>query len=205
MKIKHVFFAAFAVSFLSLSMISCKKDKVKTDDTPKVEVQEGTIYTSFAPEHYSFYSLSENGPVPVADSATSKWDFGVNFTQLIFNNGSSGPGEGGVIVQKGDFDAYTEGPTTGYKIDEEDNPAVNAQFGDPDAWYEYVQGSHGVTPKAGQFFLVKTGNGKYAKLDIYDSGYAGWDGLETSRPDTILYDFRFVYQPDGTANFDLTK
>ena len=40
--------------------------------------------------HYTFFPMSDSSIVPLADSATGKWDIGFNSTAIITNSGASG-------------------------------------------------------------------------------------------------------------------
>lgn len=196
-----IFAGAFAVS-----MVSCNKDK--TDFEKAVQIKD-SLAMPFMGEHFTFYSFKDGKEIPLSDSATTKWDIGIRFTTLIFNSHASGPGKGGVIVKQGSYEDFTEAPQTGYAYDTiPDNGgavkyAVEANPRSPDAWYLYLPTNHKIEGKAGWFFVVKTADGKYAKLEISEATYAGWDGNPTHLPDTLIYKFRYVYQPDGSANFSV--
>lgn len=192
------------VGSVGFSMISCNKDTVDT----KVAVQTlDSIAMPFMGEHYTFYSLRDGKEIPLSDSATTKWDIGIRFTNIILNSHASGPGQGGVIVKTGSYDDYLEAPQTGYAYDTiptvpGDAPlyAIDGNPRSANAWYIYQPTDHKIISKAGWFFVVKTADGKYAKLEISEATYAGWDGNPTHLPDTLIYKFRYVYQPNGSTD-----
>ena len=98
-----------------------------------------------------------------------------------------------------DFDSVTTAPTEGYVVDEmlkwehpgmppieySGNPAMKD-------WYEVKGGMPPLLISKKEVFVVRTADGKYAKmqiLDYYDE--EGRGGFVT---------FKYAYQPDGTAN-----
>ncbi len=206
MKITRMIVASIFAGAFTVSLMSCEKDK--TNSLPPVQIKD-SLAMPFMGEHFAFYSLKDGKEIPLSDSATNKWDIGIRFTTLIFNSHASGPGQGGVIVKQGSYDDFTEAPTTGYAYDTASTGgttkyAVEANPRAPNAWYNYIPTNHKIEAKAGWFFVVKTAEGKYAKMEISEAVYGGnWDGNPTHFPDTLIYKFRYVYQPDGSTNLSL--
>lgn len=206
MKIKSMVPALIFAGFIVVSIVSCKKDKNETRNPVQLS---DSVAMPFMGEHFTFYSLKDGKEIPLADSASTKWDIGIRFTNIILNSNASGPGQGGVIIKQGSYDDFSEAPLTGYAYDtipESGNSvgyAVDANPRSPNAWYIYQPTDHKVVAKAGWYFVVKTAEGKYAKLEISEATYAGWDGNPTHLPDTLVYKFRYAYQPDGTTNLSV--
>ena len=72
--------------------------------------------------------------------------------------------------------------------------------GSNNGWYNYNSATNVVSPIAGKVLVIKTHDGKYAKMEIlnyYQDAPANPTGVEPSR----YYKFNFVYQPNGTKNF----
>jgi len=70
--------------------------------------------------------------------------------------------------------------------------------GSGNGWYNYNSTNNLITPIAGKVFVVKTHDGKYAKMEIisyYKDAPATPDATALSR----YYTFRYVYQPNGTS------
>ncbi len=156
--------------------------------------------------HYTLFSLSEqkiisSGDAPsAADSASSKWDIGFRSTSIIVNGGTSGPGSAAVIVQEGIFEELTEAPQSGYKTDSAEGFAVPAGSGN--GWYNYNPQQMLVSPIPGRFLIVRTADGRYAKLRLL-SYYRG--APETPNPFSDVeryYTFEYVFQPDGSRKFE---
>jgi hypothetical protein len=148
---------------------------------------------------YTFFSLRENEVIPSADSASTKWDIAFNATTIRVNNGVSGPGEGGVQVVQGLIEEVTEAPADGYDVDSEDGLAIPAGSGN--GWYNYSgPPNHLITPIPGRVLVVRTADGRYAKvrlLSYYKGNPSQLPADSEAHPDRH-YTFEYVFQPDGS-------
>lgn len=200
MKMKASALMMLAIGTIILSTVGCKKENSTPDVETKVTATD-SVTIPFRDDHYVFYSLKDGKVVPLADSASTKWDFGLRFASIIVNSNASGPGQGGIIVKTGSYDDFDTAPETGYAYDTTTtNLAVNSNPRSEGAWYIYVPGGHQLTPKAGLFFVIRTADGKYAKMEVMQVTYSGWDPAVDTYPDNIVYKFRYVYQADGSTN-----
>lgn len=128
------------------------------------------------PAPRTYYSLSQGR---VTDSV-SQWDISVRGTNITVN--------GEVQVVTAVFDSLNTAPTSGY----------GSTVG---TWYDYAGApSHLITPKNGNVIVIKTRDGKYAKLQIlsyYKNNPPTPNGLtDTAR----FYTFRYFLQADGTTS-----
>lgn len=154
---------------------------------------------------YTFFSFKTGAIVDHADSATNKWDLGFRGTTIIVNSPTSGPGTSLVQVVSGIFDELVEAPVEGYKADDKNATVKNAiPTGSGNGWYTAAGGAPGtptiVKPIAGKIIVVKTSDGRYAKMEIlsyYKDAPSSPTGSEPSR----YYTFRYVYQPNDTKSF----
>lgn len=195
MKMKKITGPLFLLGLIILGMTSCKKESQNT-----TLVVTDSISMPFKGSHFTLYSLSEGKVIPISDSATSRWDIGINFASIILNSHASGPGQAGVIVKMGDYTSFNSAPTDGYSYDTTTTRlAINSNPFSPGAWYIYDPVSHAFSPKAGLFFVIKTANGHFAKLEILQVKYADYDE-GALYPKTLIYKFRFTYQDNGSAN-----
>ena len=200
MKMKTMKLSALAFAALMIGLISCEKDKDKTPVNTKISVTD-SIEVPFSSNKYIFYSFKDSSIISNSDSATNKWDFGMRFITFIVNSNASGPGNGGVIVQSGSYDSFTSAPESGYAYDTTTtNLAINSKLGTPGCWLLYDNVNHIPIPVAGQFFVFKTADGRYVKMEITSISYAGFTS-QNSPPTTIIYKFRYTYQADGSRNF----
>ncbi len=200
MKMKTMKLSVLALAALVIGFISCSKKENPTP-TPQASVSVTDSiqvpFSSTAP--YTFYSFKDSSVVSNSDSATSKWDFGIRFVNIIVNSHASGPGNAGVITQPGVYETLTSAPETGYAYDTTaTKPAINAGY--TTGWYNYdpTDPTHTFHPKAGQFFVFKTADGHYVKMEILSVSYLPFTGQV---PVTLIYKFRYTYQADGSRNF----
>lgn len=176
---------------------SCKKDDPKP--TPPI-TKTDSIPAAFSPSgKFTFFSFKNDAVVAGTDSATTKWDFAFKYVNIIVNSHASGPGNAGVIVQPGSYDSYMTAPATGYAYDTtKTQTAIKDK--EPGAWYLYNPSVHDLSPKAGRFFVFRTADGHYVKMEIL-SVTTDVPFTNPVPPTTIWYKFRYTYQPDGTGNF----
>ncbi|MEO6819850.1 MAG: HmuY family protein [Ginsengibacter sp.] len=201
---KTINLSLMACALLMLGFISCKKnDPITPQPAPKFSKTD-SLKTSFnSNESFTLYDFKNGMVVPNSDSATTKWDVGFNFVNLIINSHSSGPGTAGVITQMVDasknitFDGLNMAPESGYAYDTSATKrAINTDL--TAGWYNYNDVTHVFSPKADRFFIIKTSDNHYVKLEILKVDYAEFVGYT---PVTLIYTFRYTYQPDGSRNF----
>jgi hypothetical protein len=151
---------------------------------------------------FTFFSLRENQIVlnhtsdDRSDSTSTDWDLAFRSTTILVNGGNSGPGQGGMQILNQEFEDVTEAPEAGYSTD-----PVGARGGNS-TWYVYDPQSMTVFPLAPQTLIVRTADGRYAKVEIV-SYYRG--APEVPNPFTDqerYYTLRFAYQPDGSRQFE---
>ncbi len=158
---------------------------------------EATSYTDWV-----YYSFSEGAEVSVSDPKTStNWDIGLMRNHFSTNSGSSGNGAGGALdAGVVDFDSYLEAPETGFSVDDSIQAfdftimsylsvAANAVL---ETWGELTDEQPPTLVPSNKVFVVKTADGKYAKMIVQN--YYGTEG-------SGYITFKYVYQPDGTAKF----
>jgi hypothetical protein len=199
MKMKPLKLSLIAFAIITTGLVSCGKEEVPAPPPAPSITTTDSMEIPFSTNHYALYSFKNSAQVNLSDSASSNWDFGVRFVSLIVNSHASGPGNGGVITQNGVFDSYTTAPTTGYSYDTTStNLAIDDGF--TTGWYNYNNATNAFSPKAGKFFVIKTADGHYAKLEILSVNYAGFNPPNPT-PDSLIYKFRYTYQADGSVHF----
>jgi hypothetical protein len=144
---------------------------------------------------YTLYNLRDGEVVLTysetsrSDSASTAWDIGFRGTSIIFNGGSNGPGDGGVVVVNDLFESVTEAPESGY----------DDALPDDNDWYSYNPATHIVTPVAGRTMVIRTADGRYAKLRIL-SYYEGAPAEPTADDASRYYTFEYVFQDNGSRD-----
>ncbi len=221
MKKIAIFFSAATI----ISFAACKKN-----DTPVVNADprafgvsvNGSIVTvknlpadtivgigamgPYGVGKYTFFSLGANGLVASTDSASSNWDMAFAGTTVRVNCGTSGPGNGGAFVFNGTFEGLASVPSDStFKTD--NAPAAYAiPKGSGKGWYTYDGPNNLVTATPGKVLVIRTANGKYAKVEILNY-YRGGVTPSTTATDSIksfdsrYYTFRYTYQGNGTTTF----
>jgi hypothetical protein len=150
---------------------------------------------------FTFFSLKDGKVIDRADSNTTKWDIGFQGTTIITNSGKRGPGVGGAFVLKNvAFDAITSIPadSTFYTDADLTKPAIPTGSGN--GWYNYNSTTLVITPIAGRSIIVRTAEGKYAKMQIVNY-YKGAPAVPDSTHISRWYTIKYNYQADGSKNF----
>ncbi|MFM8851527.1 MAG: HmuY family protein [Cytophagales bacterium] len=158
---------------------------------------------------YTFFSFKTGAVVANSDSATNKWDIGFRATSIIFNSGTSGPGGTQAQMVTGIFSELTVAPEAGYQSDNSAARAfvISSSPLTPGAtttnnWWQSTgsQNSTIVTPIPGRLIVIKTSDGRYAKMEIL-SYYKGAPVLPNNVSDLDRhYTFQYVYQPAASTS-----
>lgn len=143
---------------------------------------------------FALFSLRDGAMVANTDSASAKWDFGIRLTTFLVNSSVSGPGGAGVILTNTPYASVTTAPDAGYAYD---TSATKLAIKDG-SWYDYNPITHGFSPKAGQTFIFRTADNRYAKMELLAVNYEPFVGPS---PVTLIYKFRFTFAAAGDKNF----
>ena len=153
----------------------------------------------------TFFNISTQKIVANSDSATTKWDLGFRGTTIFTNSGTSGTGQGGAFIFNGLFDNLkTISADSTFKVDTKTLLAIPT--GSKKGWYAYDGAANLITAIPGKVLVIRTADGKFAKMEIlnyYKKGVTpaatATDAAKTNGQ--RYYAYRFVYQPDGSKNF----
>lgn len=156
---------------------------------------------------YTFFSLRDNKIITGADTLTNKWDIAFKQFYVKVNGGTSatGGGNAGAFVANSTFEAYSaivQGDTA-FKQDAAPAYAINPA---PGAWYTYNTTSFVALPIPGKIIVVRTADGRFAKLEIlsfYKDGITpdASVSLVDKAKRQFFYKFRFVFQANGSRAF----
>lgn len=155
---------------------------------------------------FTLYSLENNKVIPNSDSATANWDLGFRGTTIITNSGTGGPGNGGAFVYIGTFNELTQIPSDSIFRTDNAPSSYAITLGSGRGWYNYNGATQLVTPIPGRILVVRTANGKYAKVEILNYYKGGITPDATASDSEKLtkqryFTFRYLYQVDGTKKF----
>ena len=194
-----------AIILLSSCLFSCKDN-----DSPKPASSNSSLATTTvknlpadpdSKNQYTFFSFKNNSIIDRTDSATVNWDIGFKTTTIIVNGGTSGPGIGAALVYTGIFSDLTSAPSSGYTTDNSAIVPPNAiPTGSGNGWYNYNSTDHVISAIPGRVLVFRTAQGKYAKVEII-SYYKDAPINPTSADIARYYTFRYMYQDDGSKNF----
>jgi hypothetical protein len=133
------------------------------------------------------------------------WDIAFRATAILVNGGTAATdqpertGLGAASVVTGTFAGVITAPDDSLFAQDATTTAIPTGSGN--GWYSYNADTHVISPIAGRVIVVKTHDGKYAKMEIlnyYQDAPAMPTGLEPS----AYYKFNYSYQPNGTKIFE---
>lgn len=149
---------------------------------------------------FTFFSLRENAVVNNADSASANWDIAFQGTTIWINGGAVRFGDGGAYIHIGTFDELTEIPESQtFEVDESEADLA-IPGGSGNGWYNYNPMANSITPIPGRVLVIRTADGRFAKLEIL-SYYQGAPAEPAPGIPSRYYTFRYVFQPDGSRSF----
>lgn len=199
--IKNLFFSA-----LFIIIAACSEDDKTTNNNPANLNRLVTIYDLPADTGkkgiFTLFSLKDSAIVLNSDSISTKWDIGFAGTTIITNSGVRGPGNGGAIILKGvDFTEVRVAPDSGYRI-EKSLSDLAIPTGSGNGWYIYDPNTHIVSAIPGVVIIIRTADGKYAKMQIISYWKGNPSNIDPYQHKERFYTFRYVYQPNGSKNFE---
>jgi hypothetical protein len=215
------------ISFvLSLGVLvfaySCKKDEPTPNPTPTslaIDTVRNLVadsVTSFTPNpqgppsirstnEYTFFNLRTNSRISVTDSNSTNWDIAFKRTTILINGGTSGPGQGRAYVFNGLFSELNSVYTDSLRVDTIGRLAIPTGSGN--GWYVSAPPpANLITPIPGKVLVIKTADGKYAKLEILNYYKGGVTPPNNASDSVKIYDaryytFRYSIQRNGSTNF----
>lgn len=197
---KLIFKMILIVSIAFLA--ACEKEGITDsgDPAPIGKITTAKDIDASSPSQKTYFRFSDSSIVTGADTLTNKWDLAFSSTTIYTNSGSSGPGSGGALVLKGvNFEDVLEAPSNGYKIDSAGAPAIPTGSGN--GWYNYNFSANVISPIPGVVLVIRTGDGKYAKVQIL-SYYKGAPENPASSDIPRFYTIKYFYQPDGSRKLN---
>ena len=178
-----------ALEVQSVTNFSAPGDVYDRSTQPPTLVQENEM------QYFDFSTGTEV-------TSTGDWDIGIKGTTIVTNGGISGNSGVQATTISAIFDnlmAVPDGTTFG--SDTNDALAINKNTDFADRWYSYSQGV--ISPVPGKVILLKDTEGNYVKMEI-QCYYLDCPAQPIPGQNNGVYTFRYVYQPDGSENFDLT-
>jgi HmuY protein len=205
---KSNFFKSILVLSVFSLLTSCSSDDENTSATVTLETK--TFSNLYAPQTggqgqpvggaFTKFSFSQNETV-----TDDSWDIAFRGTTIVVNGGTAigitdepaRTGSGAVSIVSNTLDAITTIPTASTFVQDGTNTYA-IPTGSGNGWYNYNATNNLITPIAGKVFVIKTHDGKYAKMEIisyYKDAPANPDASSLTR----YFTFKYVYQPSGTS------
>lgn len=185
--------ALLGVAVLVFMLAACNKDDAAYP-IPAVTKSDTLLVKFSNSSTFAFYSFKNGKLVANADSATTKWDFGLRRTTFILNSYAYGPGNAAAQLSNQLYSDILSAPETGYAYD-----TTTSQKAIKDgSWYNYDPITHSFSPKAGQTFIFRTADNFYVKMELTAVDYEPFVGPS---PTNLVYRFRYTYQGNGTKVF----
>lgn len=209
--------------FLTGLLSSCSKDDttsslqdgqsmVITDlpgDTAAAATTTGQQLGDFATLYFRFNTAA---PVTITDSTAMKsddWDLAftgpfnaviyVNDGTYQFNPGYGGPGKGAVIQVDTPYEKVLTAPSDA-DFNNSGVHSIGWDNGNGTGWFFYSLTNHIAVPVKNRTFIIRTGNGKYGKLQMINV-YKGNPPVVTDLYWPAPYlTFRYFIQNDGSKN-----
>tara|TARA_B100000886_G_scaffold173669_1_gene118824 strand:- start:1731 stop:2330 length:600 start_codon:yes stop_codon:yes gene_type:complete len=135
------------------------------------------------------------------------WDIAFRGTTILVNGGNKGDddepertGNGGGYIHIGAFQDIKSAVVEEIKQDSFDSKAIPTGSGN--GWYNYDFQSHTISAIPGRTIIIRTHDGKYAKLEIL-CYYKGCPETPTMESEAQYYTFNYIIQPnEGITTFD---
>jgi hypothetical protein len=194
------------------TLISCQKKNEDTQPQTNLMVQRvdnlaadpttntGTGQPQPATGKFTLFSLKDKAIIPNTDSTTNKWDIGFRGTTIIINGGTIRTGQGGAYIHTGLFDELKQIPDNQIFNTDQSTTQLAIPTGSGTGWYNYNPLQNWISPIAGRVLVIRTGDGKFAKLEIL-SYYRDAPNTPSTTAVSRYYTFRYIYQPNGTRTF----
>jgi hypothetical protein len=150
--------------------------------------------------------------LPEAKAQDNSWDIcfsGIYNSYITFNNGDiedtpghGGTGKGGMVVLDALFDELDEAPSDdafdAFMAEQTSSGWHDWPLGHK-GWYFYSLQSHIMSAISGVTIVIRTGDGKFAKLEM-KTLYLGNPESPTVNTPTPYFTFRYFLQEDGSRN-----
>lgn len=202
----------------SIAFTSCEKDEVNEGVKEETALEIKTVKNLHAPQTGGERDPQTGQASPIKGEFTKfsfakgqavtddSWDIAFRNSTIIVNGGAKvglvdepeRKGSAAVSIVSNVFADITSVPAAStFKQDEANTYAIPT--GSNNGWYSYDMTTHIISPIAGKILVVKTHDGKYAKVEILSF----YEGAPTNPVYTTAkspyYTFKYAYQPSGIS------
>lgn len=195
-----------ALSIVLMGFSSCSNDD---DDNQLLQVEAETVSNLHAPQEADYttnpptitgdfvkFSFQTGGVVTGND-----WDIAFRGTVILVNGGETTAdgqpertGNAGAYIATSTFEGVASVDATAFN---EDSSTGGLAI---QGWYDYNPTTHVISPTAGKILVIRTHDGKYAKVEILSYYQDGEPNAEATNYQ--YYTFNYAYQPNaGVTTF----
>ena len=192
---------------IAITFTSCSTDD--DDSQPQLQIEAETVSNLYAPQQggqgqpisgeFTKFSFADG----TTTQSSTEWDIAFRGTSIIINGGTSSgttdeaerTGNGGAYITAGTFASVTEVETGSFLQDSETGHVLSN-------WYTYAgPPTHEISPTPGKILVIRTHDGKYAKVEILSYYQDAQPNAEYNN--YRYYTFNYVYQPNqGETSFE---
>jgi hypothetical protein len=196
-----------------IAFSSCSNDD--NDDAPLLQIESESVANLYAPQVGGIDQMGN--PVPISGEFTKfdfstgttttsaiDWDIAFRGTSIIINGGVS-LGTTDEAERTGNAAAYmatgTMASVVSVDVSSLEQDSVNGYV--LSNWYTYAgPPTHLISPTAGKILVIRTRDGKYAKIEILSYYKDAPDNPDAFMDEERYYTFNYVYQPnEGETTF----
>ncbi len=197
---------------LFIAFSSCSNND---DSTLLLDIESQFVSNLFAPQIGGQDQLGN--PLPISGEFTkfdfstgqtttsaTDWDIAFRATSIIINGGVSSnttdeaerTGNAAAYIATGTMTSITDVNTASLAQDSENNYVL-------DDWYTYAgPPTHIIAPTPGKILVIRTRNGKYAKVEILSYYKDAPNTPDAFADEERYYTFNYVYNPnEGESTF----
>lgn len=181
-------------------------------DTAAAAKTDNEADTGIANFQTFYFSLTTGSKVDITDSSQQRslsWDLAftgpfnavlyINYGGYAYNPGYGGPGKGAVIQVDTPYEQVTTAPPDA-AFDASRITNIGWDNGNGTGWFFYSLSNHICVPISDRTFILRTSEGKYAKLQMINV-YKGNPPVVTDLFWPAPYfTFRYFVQQDGSHN-----
>lgn len=198
---------------LFVSLSSCSNDD---DDALYLQVETDAVLNLHAPQNGGMDQMGN--PIPISGeftkfdfssgattTSTTEWDIAFRGTSIIINGGTSSEttdepertGDAAAYMATGTIASVNAVNTTMLEQDSVNGYVLSN-------WYTYAgPPTHLITPTAGKIIVVRTRDGRYAKIEILSYYKDAPENPDAYTDEERYYTFNYVYQPnEGELTFE---
>lgn len=213
----NLLYAAVMLLGMTLLTTSCEKEKPNVKVKAETKMIEAKDISAYDKWHYFSFSEGKFVGEGAADpkqgddakwKARTDWDIAFHQHNVRINSGTSGVGKGGILMlETQDFASVKEFSQNNFTVDamvtaEEKkifvsmppvfvSASINLL---PDAWYQYNHKKTAYELLKKNVFIVKTADGKYAKMQFTN--------ILNNKDKGGFLSMKYAYQKDGTNKFE---